>query len=148
MQRKLDRAADLWTEHSPGEKVRFRFRAVTTDASLPHFDVELVPGEPRVPYDVAWGREWSWHLLAHEIGHMMGLDDEYGQLRKTLGHALGEEPRWKEDPALKTAWFQCNIESLMCDSKGEQSQPLAYHYYAILRRRFCAPRAFEYPRDL
>jgi hypothetical protein len=147
MQRKMDRAASFWTEHSPSERVRLDFRAVTTDASLPHFEVELVPGDPRVPYDVAWGREWSWHLLAHEIGHMMGLDDEYGQLRKTLGHALGEEARWKNDLALKTEWFQCNVESLMCDSKGEQSRPMRYHYYAILRRRFCAPRAFEFPRD-
>ncbi len=137
LQDKMHRAADLWTRYSPGGRFFFRFIAETTDAALPHFQVHLDAGSTRTPFDVTWGEEWSWHLLAHEIGHMMGLDDEYGQLRKTLGHAIGEDKRWDVDPVDKVRWFQCDSTSLMCDSKGEASTPLRYHYYLLLRRRFC-----------
>src|SRR5262249_20674365 len=120
----------------------FRFRAVDGGA---HFAVDLAPGAPRTPYDVTWGEGWSWHLIAHEIGHMMGLDDEYGQLRKTWGHVLNEDVRWDADAELKANWLQCNLKSLMCDSKGEDSTPQRYHYYVILRRRFCRVVPVEYP---
>jgi hypothetical protein len=99
--------------------------------------VKLAPGDARTPFDVTWGAEWSWHLLAHEIGHMMGLDDEYGQIDKTLGHAIGADDAWDKDPVVKVRWFACDPHSLMCDSKGEQSTPQRYHYYVILRRRYC-----------
>ena len=137
MQRKMDLAAAFWTRYAPGGGARFRFLAVTDDGASPHFQVRLAPGEPRSPFDVTWGEDWSWHLLAHEIGHMMGLDDEYGQVKKTVGHAIGEEPTWTVDPIDKIRWFNCDPHSIMCDSKGEASTPLPYHYYVILRRRFC-----------
>ncbi len=137
VQAKMDRAAELWTAHSPGGAVRFRFRAETSDVTWPHFQVALYAGEGRTPFDVSWSEAWPWHLLAHEIGHMMGLDDEYGQLKKTWGHAIGQDGVWDHDLADKVRWFGCNPASLMCDSRGEQSVPLPYHYYALLRRRAC-----------
>ena len=145
MQEKLTRAAALWTSHAPHGSMRFRFVAETSDSSDPHFVVNLAPGEPRTPYDVTWGADWGFHLLAHEVGHMMGLDDEYPQLRKTLGHALGQEPRWRRDRTLRVEWLRCDLGSLMCDSKGETSVPLAHHYYVIARRRFCDVVPEQYP---
>lgn len=141
MSRKLTDAAEIWTRSSVvfGERknrMRFRFVAVpeTEDS---HFVIHLVPGEPRTPFDETWGEGWSAHLMAHEIGHMMGLDDEYEQFRKTLGHALGREAAWRADPTIRLSWLRCDLGSLMCDSKGESAVPLPHHYYLIARRRFC-----------
>jgi hypothetical protein len=142
MQDKLTRAAALWTESAPSPNIRFRFRVDDKD---PHFSVRLVRGAPRTPYDATWGADWGFHLIAHEVGHMMGLDDEYGQFRKTLGHALGYEPLWRKDRNVRVDWLRCDLGSLMCDSKGETSTPLGYHYYVILRRRFCQNVPLRYP---
>lgn len=146
MQNKLTSAAALWSAHSPGGRMTFRFLAVSS-LDNPHFDIDLVPGEPRTPFDLTWGAEWSAHLIAHEVGHMMGLDDEYEQLRKTWGHAIGREAAWRADPAIRLEWLRCDLGSLMCDSKGEAAVPLPHHYYVIARRRFCRPTTtgFAFP---
>ena len=140
---KLEQASRLWTEGAPGGFARFRF-VLAPQARAAHFVVWLAPGTPRTPFDVTWGRGWSAHLMAHEIGHMMGLDDEYEQARKTWGHAIGEDEIWDRDPRVKREWLRCDLRSLMCDSKGEASRPLPYHYYLILRRRFCRVAAPTY----
>lgn len=141
MQRKLDDAAALWTRWVPTSigRMRFRFVAVTS-LDAPHYEIDLAGGEPRTPFDLTWGADWSAHLIAHEVGHMMGLDDEYPQFRKTLGHALGREVAWRADPKVRLSWLRCDLGSLMCDSKGEDAVPRAHHYYVIARRRFCRTR--------
>jgi hypothetical protein len=142
MQAKLARAAAFWTHYSPKDDATFRFVVVESGE---HFAVNLAPGAPRTPFDVTWGADWTWHLIAHEVGHMMGLDDEYRQIKKTLGHVIRKDVTWDADPAVKAGWFECNLKSLMCDSKGEDSTPQRYHYYVILRRRFCRVVPVEYP---
>ena len=146
MARKLARAAEIWTENAPaahfdGPPVTFAFEIVAAPEDA-HFSVELAPACPRSPYLVAHGLDCSPHFLAHEVGHMLGLDDEYDQIRKTTGHILGTEWWWARDPRLRTSTFRCDISSLMCSSRFDASIPRSYDYYLILRRRLCsnAPR--------
>lgn len=143
MQQKLADAANLWTRGSPGGRMRFRFFAVAREDN-PHYVIDLAEGSPRTPFDLTWGADWPAHLIAHEVGHMMGLDDEYGQLAKTWGHAVGQEAAWRADAAVRLAWLSCDLGSLMCDSKGESARPLLHHYYVIARRRFCRPKPYRW----
>ena len=141
MARKLDRAAEIWTQNAPaadfsGPSVTFVFEVVAAP-ELAHFSVELAPDCPRSPYLAAHGLDCSTHLLAHEFGHMLGLDDEYDQIRKTTGHLLGSEWWWARDARLRTDTFRCDISSLMCSSRFDASIPRSYDYYLILRRRLC-----------
>jgi hypothetical protein len=141
MARKLDRAAELWTQNAPaadfdGPPISFVFQVVAAPEQA-HFSVELAPRCPRSPYLVAHGLDCSAHFLAHELGHMLGLDDEYNQIRKTAGHILGSEWWWARDARLRTATFRCDISSLMCSSRFDASTPRSYDYYLILRRRLC-----------
>ncbi|MEK6544520.1 MAG: hypothetical protein AABZ44_08825, partial [Elusimicrobiota bacterium] len=161
MRRKMKQAAAIWTANSPGGRYRFVFTLVGAQGDS-HFSVRLDEGCPRLPYNHVWGRDCSAHLLAHEIGHMLGLDDNYNQVRKTTGHILGVDGRWNWDVSQKDKspwarrhaeevrkkWFQCDLGDIMCDSRHEQSVPRLYHYYLILRRSHCRVITRDWPQDI
>lgn len=92
-------------------KYKFKFKVANT-AKEAHFSVRLVD-DTRGPYDTQWARNWSHKIIAHELGHMLGLGDEY------------QTVSGKQD---------CVMKSLMCSSF--QGQPLPYYYYHVLRRLF------------
>lgn len=125
LQRKLDAAASVWTEHSPDGKISFRFQIVPPDTAGAT-TVNLVDHFTRGPYDTKWSTIWPEHTLAHELGHVMGLDDEYNQLNESLG--IGKTTMQIE---------QCSPGSLMCEDQNVNTVPKPYHYYLILRRVLC-----------
>lgn len=90
-------------------KYKFQFQVVNNPFQA-HYSV-LLQDDTRGPYDTQWGRKWSATSVAHELGHMMGLGDEYQTI---------------------SSESDCLEKSLMCDSfKGT---PTRSHYYFILRR--------------
>jgi hypothetical protein len=108
---KVKSAEEIWNQYRiPADFVyRFEFEVVKTAEEAP-FSV-TIKDSTRGPYDQFWSRDWTESTVAHEIGHMMGLGDEYQPVGKAFG---------------------CYMSSLMCSSgKGH---PSFHHYYFILRR--------------
>ena len=80
--------------------------------------------------------------FAHEIGHMMGLDDEYSVPKATLGFAAGFaegllHPKREWNQLQTDKWVRgCDQSSIMCKDWNESFGPSNYHYYLILKRYF------------
>lgn len=108
---KMKVAQDMWNFSRPAHDFPYEFLfEVETDPKKAHYSVNI-KDDTRGPYSVNWGRSWNSESIAHELGHMMGLADEY----ETLS---GES--------------YCLKISLMCGSRNSQLMP--HHYYFILRR--------------
>ncbi len=108
----IELAEGIWNNNKVdfGFNYSFDFELVSA-AKDAFFSVKLVDNL-RGPYDTYWNRNWSAKTIAHEMGHMMGLGDEYQTL---------------------TGKSYCLNSSMMCSSWG---QPHSQHYYHVLRRLF------------
>jgi hypothetical protein len=108
---KVKEAEAIWNEARVSTDFAYSFRFdLVGDPSKAHFSVRI-KDSTRGPYDTNWGRDWTGRVLAHEIGHMMGLGDEY----KTLN---GE--------------IDCYRPSLMC--LAWSGSLMRHHLYFVLRR--------------
>lgn len=111
LKEKFKQAEDIWNRFRIERdfNYRFVFEVVEKEAQS-HFSVLLLD-ETRGPYDTFWSRKWTSRVVAHELGHMMGLGDEY----RTISGKI-----------------DCYKASLMCASWS--GDPMPHHYYFILRR--------------
>lgn len=129
VQTKLDEAAAIWSKQSPGGKIHFHFLSVKADEN-PGFNVEIKPHANGDLYDTYWDSNiftinYGHNTIAHELGHMMGIPDEYDPIRSVLWEIKDDEDT-----------LQCNARGFMCDTYKPLSYP--YYYYLILRRAACA----------
>ncbi|WP_437640664.1 hypothetical protein [Sorangium sp. So ce854] len=104
-----------------------RGRSLRVDLSVP-----LSPTCGRTPYFSAMRAGWSLPVLAHEVGHVLGLLDEY----EALSGIVGCYP--------KTPFPGAEI-SRMGLSMREQTRLLPVHHYLVLRRFFCREPASTDP---
>ncbi|WP_437338750.1 hypothetical protein [Sorangium sp. So ce394] len=103
-----------------------RGRALRVDLAVP-----LSPTCGRTPYFSAMRAGWSLPVLAHEVGHVLGLLDEY----EALSGIVRCYP--------KTPFPGAEI-SRMGLSMREQTLLLPVHHYLVLRRFFCrAPASMD-----
>lgn len=116
--RKIKWAEDYWNAEAPAElNIRFKFELVETK-DLAYFSPALVRKRTRGPYYAGWSVFWPKIVIAHEIGHMFGLDDEY------------------ENNFAGASTDLCSHDSLMCAHK-EKSHLKDYHFKIILDRLNC-----------
>lgn len=117
MQDLIQQAEDIWNDGAPqilSFKYRFQFDVVRKSKEG-YISVGLL-NDTRGPFYVNWSRTWGAVGIAHEIGHMMGLSDEYNEMAFS-GTQEG---------------LHCDLNSIMCN--GWWGQVKDYHYYHILRR--------------
>lgn len=144
MQISLSKAQEVWNESAAGA---FGFKFIVVDnANESHFSVRTVSSPSRGPYDTEWSIFWSKTSITHEIGHMLGLDDEYDNARFTvtmnrLVKKLRKDPRFKNASDAEIHSFanystsRCSNNSFMCKSSKGLIQKL--HLYQIFKRSHC-----------
>ena len=99
--------------------MQFRFQLVDVSENphitIPYLRDDYTPG----PYFIQWSLNWPARTFAHEIGHVMGLNDEY--------------------PSTGIGPIACDEESVMCYNFGSShlQQIKNHHIYVILRRGYC-----------
>lgn len=137
----LDKASKLWTEFSPIEDLTFEFKRVDSKRKS-HFTVGYIDKLKSILYNYKWNtyarenrfrnrRHWIQRVYSHEIGHMMGLEDEYSRIRAIInpGYFMYKKNGYQYD---------CSTDSLMCNAVVMWTQkdplPRPYHYYLILNR--------------
>jgi len=120
LQARLNEAAQIWESFSPFPfSVYFEFQLVEEKKDA-DFSINVKAGKSRGPYDTNWSLLWGARSFAHEMGHVLGLDDEY-----------------KNRPGGGST-KNCSKESMMCNHYLKQAKFLKYHYYMIFRRLYCA----------
>ncbi len=109
----LKRASEIYNQKFAGYRylgkpVRFVFR-YQESSSKSHFRVNFKKGT-RGPYLFEWNPDWNLKTVVHELGHILGMDDEYDKK-------------------------VCSNRSYMCTS--QRGTILKSHAYTILRRLAC-----------
>lgn len=104
-------AEQIWNSAKPNLDFAYEFKFTRVDDIRKAHYRPAVLNSTRGPYNISWGRNWTGITVAHELGHMMGLADEYETI---------------------TSESYCLPQSLMCSSW--QGQLMKHHYYFILRR--------------
>lgn len=108
---RLAEAEQIWNDSKPLMDFDYGFKFdLTENPNEAHFKVNVL-NSTRGPYDMNWGRDWDGLTVAHEVGHMMGLGDEYETL---------------------SGRSDCLEHSIMCDNYT--GYLMEHHYYFILRR--------------
>ncbi|MCU0692412.1 MAG: hypothetical protein MUF54_13510 [Polyangiaceae bacterium] len=115
----------------------FSFEAVSADTPEPvASDLRIPIGTTcaRTPYFLAMRSGWSMPVVAHEIGHVLGLLDEYEMFSGIVSF-------YPKTP------FPGADQSRMGLSMREETVVLPLHHYLILRRFFCPEPPTRDPYD-
>lgn len=117
--KKFEAAERIWESSSPySYPIDFEFEIETNPKKAHIKNINLLNKPTRGPYFLNWSFRWSVTTIAHEFGHVLGLDDEY-----------------KNRPG-RGDTSVCFQGSIMC--RSNQGKPLETHYYQILRRTLCS----------
>jgi hypothetical protein len=117
-----------------GVPVSYDFTFAIASGQPADLTVPLAPTCGRTPYFAAMRAGWSLPIVAHEVGHVLGLLDEY----EALSGITALYP--------KTPFAGAEV-SRMGLSMREGTRVLPLHHYLVLRRYLCAEPASLDPFD-
>ena len=139
---KIEEAQHIWNKMAPNN-YRFKFERVANERDA-LFSPKLLEKDTSGPYDSRWSLQWSERIVAHEFGHMLGLDDEYDQITNQLVdvnrtlisganrehlHDFSDKYNFGNIKAMR-----CDMTSMMCSHyRGKFN---AWHFYTIFKRFF------------
>jgi hypothetical protein len=136
-------AEGIWNRHAAlvNPNFRFSFKRVEKKEDA-HFSIGLKEKFTRGPYYKRWSLAWPITTYAHEIGHMMGLDDEYSNLNATLftlptfliSGATHLDFGSDRMAITQIKEMSCDLNSIMC--YDEMGSVQAHHLYIIFARIF------------
>lgn len=117
LESRMKTAANKWTQGNrfSANPVIFHLK-LARKRSEGKIKAKLKKNYTRGPYFSRWSMRWGSSTIAHEMGHMLGLDDEYSN--NPFGGSLAN----------------CNTSSIMCNPGAS---PKDYQYYLIFRRMLC-----------
>jgi hypothetical protein len=141
MDEKIAGAQRYWNKKTP-VNYQFKFSRVDKEEDA-FFSVKLKRKNTRGPYDTRWSLVWSEETIAHEFGHMLGLDDEYDQITGSMltdvNRGLISRSNRAHLPTFRDRYYfgmdkamKCDQESLMCNSYRGDIRP--WHLYSIFKR--------------
>ena len=111
----LNKSGEEWSKHNPYKRdINFKFELVNEKDNAHLWGLNYVKGG-RGPYFRKWSYFWHSHIITHEVGHLIGLEDEYN-----IGGTNN-----------------CDQSSRMCGSHNKEAELKDYYYYLVLRRLFC-----------
>lgn len=128
---KLKEAEDLWNKSAP-KNIKFTFNRVNSNDKS-HYKIKIADKFGAL-YDTFLYYGFGADVFAHEVGHMLGLDEEYALVTSNIlpYHELKNDLLHKGEDFETTGIkdMRCNLDSIMC--VRETIYP--YHYNNILRR--------------
>jgi hypothetical protein len=133
VEKNLKLAEKTWNSQAPSG-VKFQFRRVE-EPNLAHYSIKLVTVFAAL-YDRFIMAPAPSYMLEHEIGHMLGLDDEYSMVTSnvlpihTLTNMMKAKNKQRSNDEANFQDMRCNLESIMC--LREKIYP--YHFDHVLGR--------------
>ncbi len=138
VQEKLAIAEKFWNKDAP-KNVRFKF-SITPNEEEAHYSIKLSNSRGALYDKYMWALA-STDTLTHEIGHMLGLDEEYPLLSSNVFNfhqnvevaldlvGLSDEKNSDVRAVIKDK--RCHLDSIMCH---DYKKVYPYHYDHILGR--------------
>lgn len=131
IKQRLKKAEKFWNDSAP-KNIEFEFNRVTSRSDA-HYSIKLVDRLGAL-YDKFLFFKFDASIYAHEIGHMLGLGEEYNPITSNVIplHTTTNKFHNKAQPresAIKRD-MRCNLDSIMC----LRDTIYPYHFNEILNR--------------
>lgn len=131
VEKRLKKAQDIWNNSAPSN-IEFEFNRVISKSNA-HYSIKLVDRLGAL-YDKFLFFKFDASIYAHEIGHMLGLGEEYNPMTSNVipWHTLANNflNKGQSNEEVLKRDMRCNLESIMC----LRDTIYPYHFNEILNR--------------